>query len=45
MNAAALTRRRVLETSQVEATVAIAVKTGSPVVAALDYVQRNSGQL
>jgi hypothetical protein len=45
MDGAAMTQGSVLETSQVEATVSIAVETRSPVVAALDYVERNSGQL
>jgi hypothetical protein len=34
-----------LETTEVEATVAISVEAGSPVVPALDNVQRDPGQL
>jgi hypothetical protein len=45
MNGAAMTRRRAIETSQVKPTVAVSVETRSPVVATLDHVERNSGQL
>ena len=45
MNGAAMTRSRVPQASQVEATVAVRVEARRPVIAALDYVERDSGQI